>query len=65
MLSWILLTRQLTVTHSTSEAVPAAYDRGIETTPIEQEMTFKNLKLSLMMFAAVVSLFVLSSVVVG
>jgi hypothetical protein len=53
------------VTHSTSEAVPAAYDRGIETTPIEQEMTFKNLKLSLMMFAAVVSLFVLSSVVVG
>jgi len=45
--------------------VLAVYDRAIETTPIEKEMTFKNLKLSLMMFAAVVSIFVLSSVVVG
>lgn len=56
---------RLTVNHSTSEAVLAAYDRGIETTPIENEMTIKNLKFSLTMFAAVVSLFVLSSVVVG
>jgi hypothetical protein len=53
------------VNHSTSEAVSSAYDRGIETTRIEKEMTFKNLKLSLMMFAAVLSIFVLSSVVVG
>jgi len=53
------------VTHSTSEAVLAVYDRDIETTPIEKEMTIKNLKLSLMMFAAFVSLFVLSSVVIG
>jgi len=45
--------------------VLAVYDRAIETTPIEKEMTFKNLKLSLMMFAAVVSIFVLSSVIVG
>jgi hypothetical protein len=53
------------VNQSTSNAVPAAYDRAIETTPVGKKMTFKNLKLSLMMFAAVVSLFVLSSVVVG
>lgn len=64
-MSWILLIRHLTVTHSTSEAVLAVYDRDIETTPIEKEMTIKNLKLSLMMFAAFVSLFVLSSVVIG
>ena len=43
----------------------AVYDRAIETTPIEKEMTFKNLKLSLTMVAAVVSLFALTSVVVG
>lgn len=55
----------LTVNYSTSEALLAAYDRGIDSTPIEKEMTIKNLKLSLTMFAAVVSLFVLSSVVVG
>jgi len=53
------------VNHSTSNVVPAAYHRAIETTPVGKKMTFKNLKLSLMMFAAVVSLFVLSSVVVG
>ena len=51
--------------YSTSETVPAAYYRGIESTSIEKEMTIKNLKLSVTMIAAVVSLFALTSVVVG
>jgi len=53
------------VTRSASGAVLAAYDRVIESTPIEKEMTIKNLKLSLTLVAAVVSLFALTSVVVG
>jgi len=51
--------------HSTSKGIIATYDREIETSAIENEMTIKTVKISLTAVMVALSLVAFSTVVFG